>query len=559
MGTTKYIIGISAYYHDSSVCVFRNGQLIYACEEEKFTGIKHDKSFPLNSLNYAIREFKITKDDITSVCYYENPELKLKRVKSNIKKNFFKNPIYCIKTYYEIKKNIWNLKRMLNKISKNIFYSTHHESHHYYSYYSSPFNNGVSLTIDGVGEFDTLSFSKHNGKSLDYYTYSQYPHSIGLFYSAMTSFLGFKPNEGEYKVMGLASYGDPEKYIKKVRELIKLKNGQLICNMDVFCWDRNDRIMFNEKLVDLLGIEFRMVDETIEQKHKDLAASVQMRYEEILFDVIKSINIFDDSTNLCLSGGCAYNGRANGKITKNTRINKIWIPLAPSDAGSSIGACVHYQVINNIFKSRITKNPFLGPDYGVKEIESALNGTRYFKFNSESSLLSYVAKKLNEGKIVGWYRGHCEFGARALGNRSILANPTIDGMQDRINKLVKKRELFRPFAPMVTYDKQFKYFNMEDDIPYMNQVVDVKKEYVNILKATTHVDNTARVQTVPRFTIMYNLLNEFEKLSGYPILLNTSFNIKDKTMVLTPKDALDTFKNTDIDLLIIDNYLIRKK
>jgi carbamoyltransferase len=375
----------------------------------------------------------------------------------------------------------------------------------------------------------------------------------------MTSFLGFKPNEGEYKVMGLASYGNPEKYIKKVRELIELKNGKLLCNMEVFCWDRNGRIMFNEKLVDLLGLTPRLVDEKIEQEHMDLAASVQLRYEEILFGIIKSIGMFDQSTNLCLSGGCAYNGSANGKITKKTHINKVWIPLAPSDAGSSIGACVHYQVINNIFKSKVTKNPFLGPEYGQKDIKLALGRTRYVKFNSETSLLSYVAKKLNEGKIVGWYRGHCEFGARALGNRSILANPTIEGMQDRINKLVKKRELFRPFAPMVSYDKQSKYFDAEFDIPYMNQVVNVKKEYVNILKATTHVDNTARVQTVPRFTVMYNLLTEFEKLSGYPILLNTSFNIKDKTMVLTPKDALETFKETDIDLLIIDNYLIRKK
>ena len=454
MRTAKYIIGVSAYYHDSSVCVFRNGQLIYACEEEKFTGIKHDKSFPLNSLNYALKEFKIAKDEIISVCYYENPEIKLERVKSNIRKNFFKSPFHCIKSYFEIKKNIRNLKRMLGKISNNVFYSTHHESHHYYSYYSSPFNNAISLSVDGVGEFDTLSFSQHNGKSLDYFTYSQYPHSVGLFYSAMTSFLGFKPNEGEYKVMGLASYGNPQKYIKKVRQLIKLKNGKLICDMKVFCWDRSSRIMFNEKLADLLDLTPRLVDEKIDQEHMDLAASVQLRYEEILFDVIKSIGMIDQSTNLCLSGGCAYNGSANGKITKETHINKVWIPLAPSDAGSSIGACVHYQVINNIFKSKVTKNPFLGPEYSQKDIKLALGRTRYVKFNSETSLLSYVAKKLNEGKIVGWYRGHCEFGARALGNRSILANPTIEGMQDRINKLVKKRELFRPFAPMVSYDKQ---------------------------------------------------------------------------------------------------------
>ena len=559
MGATKYIIGISAYYHDSSVCVFRNGQLIYACEEEKFTGIKHDKSFPVKALNYAFKNFRIKKDDIEAVCYYEDPILKLKRVKSNFKKNFFKSPIHCIKSYFEIKSNIKNLKRMLSKISSNVFYSTHHESHHYYSYFSSSFDKAISLSVDGVGEFDTLSFAKYDGTDLEYYSYSQYPHSVGLFYSAMTSYLGFKPNEGEYKVMGLASYGNPKTYIDKVRKLITSKNSSIKCDMDVFCWDRNSGIMFNEKLYDILGVEPRMLDEQITQSHMDLAAAVQLRYEEILFDVIKTIGLFDKSTNLCLSGGCAYNGTANGKITKKTHINNIWIPLAPSDAGSSIGAVVNYLIKNKKLNNRITKNPFLGPEFPHKDIKNALKNTKYLKFHSELTLISYVAKKLNEGKVIGWYRGHNEFGARALGNRSILANPTIDGMQDRINKLIKKREMFRPFAPMVTYDKQSKYFDVDCDVPYMNQVVNVRKEYVNILKATTHIDNTARIQTVPRNTIMYRLLTEFEKLSGYPVLLNTSFNIKDKTMVLTPQDAMDTFRDTDIDLLIMDNYLIHKK
>ena len=387
---------------------------------------------------------------------------------------------------------------------------------------------------------------------------AEYPHSIGLFYSAMTSFLGFRPNEGEYKVMGLAPYGNPDVYIEKVRELIKYKNSKLTCNMDVFTWNTSDKLMFNEKLIELLGIEPRVPEGGLEPHYKDLAASVQKRYEEILFEVLKSISIINDNRNLCLGGGCAYNGVANGKIVRNSHFNNLWIPPAPSDAGSSIGACINYLINNDKLNGRINKNPFIGPHFYDNQIVASIKGNRYFKLNSRETMVRNIAKKLNEGKIVGWYQGPCEFGSRALGHRSILANPTIVGMKDKINKTVKKREEFRPFAPMVIKDKQHVYFNVTDDVPYMNQVVTVKDEYLDKLPAVTHVDGTARIQTIYKHTIMYDLLIEFEKLSGYPILLNTSFNIKDKTMVLTPKDAIDTFHNTDIDLLIIDNYLIYK-
>jgi carbamoyltransferase len=552
----SFILGISAYYHDSSVCLFKDGQLLFACEEEKFTGIKHDSSFPFKSLNYIFKKYKIDKSKIEAVCYYEDPNLKLERVKTNIKKQFFKNPLYCIVEYIKIKKNISELKTNLSKISKNVFYSKHHESHLYYSYYSSDFKDGISLSIDGVGEFDTMCLGLPHNNGLDMVSLSTYPHSIGLFYSAMTSYLGFRPNEGEYKLMGLASYGSPDKYYDVVKKLITYKNTNLKCNLDVFCWDKSNKIMFNEKLVDTLGVEPRLTDEPITKDHEDLASSVQKVYEEVLFDVIKSIGIVEDSPYLALGGGCAYNGAANGKITKNTHIKKLWIPPAPSDAGSAIGACINYLFKNKKFKSRINKNPFIGPLFFTSD--ATLKEYKKFRFNNEYKLLQFVARKLNDGKVIGWYTGHCEFGARSLGNRSILANPTIDGMKDRINKLIKKREGFRPFAPMVTKEDQNKYFIMEDDIPYMNQVVEVKNEYRDILKAVTHVDGTARVQTVYRNTRVHVLLKEFEKLSGYPILLNTSFNIKDKTMVLTPKNALDTFYDTDIDILIIDNYVIYK-
>ena len=553
-----YIIGISAYYHDSSACLFKDGHLLFACEEEKFTGIKHDSSFPKETLNYIFKKYKLTKKDIEVICYYEDPKIKLDRVIKTIKPQLFKNPLYSLKSYLNIKSNIRDLKKNLSKYSDKIFYSTHHKSHQYYSFYSSDFDKSICLSIDGVGEWETLSVGFADSNGIDYLPISLYPHSVGLFYSAMTSFLGFKPNEGEYKMMGLASYGNPDYHMDKVRKLITYKNGKLQCNMDVFCWDKSNKIMFNENLLELMEMDPRSVNDSIEPIHKDLAASVQKRYEEILFEIIKSISISDYSSNLCLSGGCAYNGTANGKIVNETYINHLWTPPAPSDAGSSIGACLNYLVTNKKLKTRLTRNPFLGPEYLHNTVVNSLKGIKHFKFISEDSLIRYVAKKLKEGKVVGWFQGHCEFGSRALGNRSILADPTIDGMKDRINKVIKKREGFRPFAPMVAKSKQNEYFEMTEDVPYMNQVVKVKPEYRDILKAVTHVDGTARVQTVYRNTTIHNLLLEYEKLSGFPILLNTSFNIKDKTMVLTPNDAIETFFDTDMDLLVINNYIIFK-
>ena len=553
-----YIIGISAYYHDSSACLFKDGHLLFACEEEKFTGIKHDSSFPKETLNYIFKKYKLTKKDIEVICYYEDPQLKLDRVIKTIKPQLFKNPIYSLKSYLNIKSNIRDLKKNLSKYSDKFFYSTHHKSHQYYSFYSSDFDKSICLSIDGVGEWETLSVGFADNKGIDYLPISSYPHSVGLFYSAMTSFLGFKPNEGEYKMMGLASYGNPDYHMDKVRKLITYKNGKLQCNMDVFCWDKSNKIMFNENLLELMEMDPRSVNDSIEPIHKDLAASVQKRYEEILFEIIKSISISDYSSNLCLSGGCAYNGTANGKIVNETYINHLWTPPAPSDAGSAIGACLNYLVTNKKLKGRLTRNPFLGPEYLHNTVVNSLKGVKHFKFISEDSLIRYVAKKLKEGKVVGWFQGHCEFGSRALGNRSILADPTIDGMKDRINKVIKKREGFRPFAPMVAKSKQNEYFEMTEDVPYMNQVVKVKPEYRDVLKAVTHVDGTARVQTVYRNTTIHNLLLEYEKLSGFPILLNTSFNIKDKTMVLTPNDAIETFFDTDMDLLVINNYIIFK-
>lgn len=554
-----YTIGISAYYHDSSVALFRDNQLIFACEEEKFSGVKHDSRFPVEALNFIFKKYKLNSKNIECVCYYEDPQLKLKRVRKNIKNQLFSNLIYSIKSYLRIKRNIRELKKELSKISSNVFYSTHHESHHYYSYYSSDFKDAISLSVDGVGEIDTLSVCIPNKNSLEYKTLAKYPHSLGLYYSAMTSFLGFKPNEGEYKMMGLASYGTPDKYIDKVRELIKYEDGKLTCNMNVFVWNKSNTIMFNEELPELLGIEQRLPEEELTQDHKDLASAIQKRYEEILFDVIDNLTKAHNQRNLCLSGGCAYNGSANGKIIDKTEIEHLWIPVAPSDAGSSIGACLHYFVKVRDMLPNVTKNPFLGPMFSNYEsIIFWSNIKKVKRFSLDNRLVKHIANELKSGKVVGWFQGHCEFGARALGNRSILANPTLDGMKDRINKVIKKREGFRPFAPMVTKEKQHVFFDMVDDVPYMNQVVNVKPEFRDKLKAVTHVDGTARVQTVYPNTRIHHLLMEFESITGFPILLNTSFNVKDKTMVLTPKDAINTFYDTEMDILVLGDFVIYK-
>jgi carbamoyltransferase len=363
-----YIIGISAYYHDSSICLFKNEELIFAIEEEKFTGIKHDASFPHKSLEYIIDKYKIKRDEIDMICYYEDPKLKRKRVILNGIINFFKSPVKSIKSFSKINSNLKDLTQQLKKYSDNIFYSEHHKSHIYYSHSHSNYDESVCFSIDGVGEFDTTSVGYISGDEFQYKSISEYPHSLGLFYAAMTAFLGFKPNEGEYKVMGLASYGNPNLYFDRMKNLITYREGKLECNMKVFNWDRSERTMFNDNLEKIIGLKQRIPDEEITEHHKNLAASVQKIYEKILFDIIYE-NRKPNISTITLGGGCAYNGSANGKILKNFDFKNLWIPPAPSDAGSCIGACVNYihQTKGKIVK--VNQNPFLGPSFIEDDIE----------------------------------------------------------------------------------------------------------------------------------------------------------------------------------------------
>ena len=553
-----FVIGISAYYHDSAACLFKDGKLIFACEEEKFTGIKHDKSFPHKTIKYIYEKFRITEENLESVCFYEIPELKHKRVLETFKRNIFTKPLFSLRILKKSLTNKLDLKRNLKKLTDNVFYSKHHDSHLYYSSHSSPFKTGMIVSIDGVGEYDTSTVAFYErGEVIKPHQLSGYPHSLGLFYSAMTSYLGFKPNEGEYKVMGLGAYGKKTDLTDKLLKVIRFEDGKILCDMKYFIWDQSDKVMFNKELYKLLGVLPRLKESKITQEHKDLARSVQEVYEKILFQTLNHLWSERKTPNLMLGGGCAYNGLANGKIFHRTNYQRLWIPPSPSDSGSAIGACINYYVSNGKDVNIPTK-PFIGPSFNInKDFKRHIKHNKSFYANDDT-INRIVSKELSRGKVVGWFKNEIEFGARALGGRSILADPRDPKMKKRINDLVKKREGFRPFAPMVTKERQSDFFESNQNIPYMNQVIRVKEEYRGQLPAITHVDGTARVQTVGRDNPIHSLLREFEKITSFPILLNTSFNIKDKTMVLTPQDALKTFKEVDIDILVLQNFIIYK-
>jgi carbamoyltransferase len=562
-------LGLSGFYHDSAATIVIDGKVICAIEEEKLSGEKHDSSFPFKAIQWCLEYTKITIDEIDMVCWYENPNDKYERVRQTIGIwGGLRFPQKWRKFNKRWNETEGNLKGLLKSIGYEgiITYTQHHLSHLALSYYTSPFDNAIGLSIDGVGEFHTIYSTMCDDKGFHKIQTLQFPHSLGLIYSAFTAYLGFKPNEGEYKVMGLAPYGDKQRY-HSVFDKITTIGGEIdLVKMDMkyFTWQTSETDMFNQNLIDLIGFPPRFKDEPIEQHHKDLAASLQRWYESALYFIINRITNIWNSENLVLGGGCAYNGTANGKIKTYTSIKNVWIPFAPSDAGSAIGACLyqHHIVMGNPkVKGGDNQSPYLGEEWSSPELLKIIlqnHRSKVVMFDTDEMLCKEVSKLINDGNIVGWFQGRTEFGARALGNRSILGNPHLSDIRDRINKVVKKREMFRPFAPSVTIEDYQKYFLSEEDVPYMNQVVKVKKD-VNI-PSVTHVDNSARIQTLKREDnpLYYDLLKEFEKLTGTPILLNTSFNLKDHTMTNDPQKAIWTFHNCDMNYLVLGKFLISK-
>ena len=561
-----YVLGISCGYHDAAASLIKDGKVLGACEEERFTGIKHDSSFPINTINWLISEFKVEPNDLEAICFYENPELKLDRIEKSTKKGGWKNYFSRLKIISRNKKEYKDTQLKLENLrgsKTKLIYCDHHTSHLAYSYYTSPFKESALLSVDGVGEWETTSLAKAGDviKKLDSINF---PHSLGMLYSTMTSFLGFKPNEGEYKVMGLAPYGKASTFLHVFKELYtETKNGGFELNMDYFTFEYSSNSMFNEKLSDIFGLPNRLPEDELTQNHKDIAASLQQIYEYLFFRLLTTLQTQTKSENLCLSGGCAYNGTANGKILKRTKFKNLYIPPAPSDAGSSIGCALHYEYSTP--RDRVdNSSPYLGPNFTTDDVLSALEKCKddvWFEKKLHEQITNIVADEIVDGNVVGWVEGRMEFGARALGNRSILANPRDNQMKSRLNRVIKKREGFRPFAPMVKEESSSKYFDYNDTVPYMNQVVKVRDEHKDNLPAITHVDASARIQTVNKrqHRRMYQLLERLEVINEYPLVINTSFNLKDQTMVLTPLDAIKTFLNCEMDTLILNNYIVKKK
>ena len=565
----KYILGIACGYHDSSAALILDGVVIGAMEEERFTGIKHDSTFPTNAINWLYKDNKITGNDISVVTFYENPKLKLERIEESTKRggliNFFKRKS-IIDSNKEQAKEIESKIYEITNPNIILAYGDHHLSHIAYSYYTSPFERATILSVDGVGEWETTVLAFAEGKNITKLQNIKFPHSLGMLYSAMTAFLGFKPNEGEYKVMGLAPYGNSETYLTKFKQLYTLtEDGGFEINMNYFTYDYSNNSMFNEKLAELFELPNRLPEDALTQQHKDLAATIQHQYEFLFFRLLNKMFAIRATNNLCLSGGCAYNGTANGKILKNTGYKQLWIPPAPSDAGSAIGCALNYYYTHNESAVRVPNtNPYLGTFNTNDEIEAELKNYEnevWYEFKNHSQIVRTISREITNGNVIGWYEGRMEFGSRALGNRSIFANPRDPQMKARVNKVIKKREGFRPFAPIVKEEDRLKYFDYKPLVPYMNQVVQVKEEHIKNLPAITHIDGSARIQTLnfKQHRRVYSLLRQLEEDNGYPIVLNTSFNVKDKTIVNTPKDAIDTFLDCDMDTLVLNNYIVKKK
>ena len=565
----KYILGIACGYHDSSAALILDGVVIGAMEEERFTGIKHDSTFPTNAINWLYKDNNITGNDISVVTFYENPKLKLERIEESTKRggliNFFKRKS-IIDSNKEQAKEIESKIYEITNPNIILAYGDHHLSHIAYSYYTSPFERATILSVDGVGEWETTVLAFAEGKNITKLQNIKFPHSLGMVYSAMTAFLGFKPNEGEYKVMGLAPYGNSETYLTKFKQLYTLtEDGGFEINMNYFTYDYSNNSMFNEKLAELFELPNRLPEDELTQQHKDLAATIQHQYEFLFFRLLNKMFAIRATNNLCLSGGCAYNGTANGKILKNTGYKQLWIPPAPSDAGSAIGCALNYYYTHNESAVRVPNtNPYLGTFNTNDEIEAELKNYEnevWYEFKNHSQIVRTISREITNGNVIGWYEGRMEFGSRALGNRSIFANPRDPQMKARVNKVIKKREGFRPFAPIVKEEDRLKYFDYKPLVPYMNQVVQVKEEHIKNLPAITHIDGSARIQTLnfKQHRRVYSLLRQLEEDNGYPIVLNTSFNVKDKTIVNTPKDAIDTFLDCDMDTLVLNNYIVKKK
>jgi len=589
------VLGISAFYHDSAAAIIVDGEIVAAAQEERFTRIKQDSSFPKNAINFVLKESNLRLSEVDHVVFYEKPFLKFERLLETYiafaPKGFlsfctsmplwFKEKLFQKKTISESLKNIDP-----EFTSKNIYFSEHHLSHAASAFFSSPYQNAIILTLDGVGEWATTTISLGNNNKIDILKEINFPHSLGLLYSAFTYFLGFKVNSGEYKVMGLAPYGDPKFKEIILEKLIDVKeDGSFRLNMNYFNY-ATGLTMTNSKFAELFNIKKRESENTLSQIHMDIAASIQSVIEEIILKITRFASKKFKLSNLCMAGGVALNCVVNGKILKEGLFKNIWIQPASGDAGAALGAAqaFYYPELANkrtVLKNDSMKGSYLGPQFTDNEVENELKNCKAnYKKLRKDLVIKEAAKLLSEGKALGWFQGKMEFGPRSLGNRSIIADPRSEIMQKNLNLKVKYRESFRPFAPAVLFEKVSEWFELNTQSPYMLLVANVKRskqvkmsdeqknffgiDKLNVkrsyIPSVTHVDYSARIQTVHKETnlLFYSLLEEFEKITKCPILINTSFNVRGEPIVCSPADAFNCFMGTDLDALICNNFILYK-
>ena len=595
-----YVLGISAFYHDSAAALIIDGNIISAAQEERFSRKKHDSRYPFNAIEFVLKNSKVKLSQIDYIVFFEKPFLKFERLVETylaFAPKGFKS--FCMSMPIWLREKLFQKKFLFEKLKEHddnfndinkIYFSEHHYSHAASAFYPSPFKDAVILTLDGVGEWATTTIAIGKDNDIKMLREIHFPHSIGLLYSAFTYYTGFKVNSGEYKVMGLAPYGEPKYKNTILKELIDLKDdGSFRLNMKYFNY-ATGLTMTNNKFENLFGQKARNPDkDLLTEFHMDIAASIQAVIEEIVMKLTKSLFKEFKSENLCMAGGVALNCVANGKILKNNVFKNIWIQPAAGDAGGSLGAALAfwYKELGNKRNPNLNKKDemngaYLGPSFDNDQIEETLKSlkAKYQKKNDES-LFNLIANELKNKKTVGWFQGRMEFGPRALGARSIIADPRSDKMQKELNLKVKFRESFRPFAPSILREDLSDWFELNCDSPYMLLVSDIKKNLqipmnesdqklfginkLNVkrssIPAVTHVDYSARVQTVhketnPRY---YNLIKKFKEITNCPVLVNTSFNVRGEPIVCTVEDAFRCFMGTNLDILVCENFILYKQ
>lgn len=601
----KTILGISAFYHDSAAAIIEDGQIIAAAQEERFTRIKHDAAFPVNAIKFCLAHAGRSINDLDAVVFYDKPLLKFERLLETYYayspkgwKSFIMAMPVWIKEKLFLKKNIREGLNSIEKVDKKkmkLLFTEHHLSHAASAFYASPFHKAAILTIDGVGEWATASIGVGDGNKITTLKELHFPHSVGLLYSSFTYYCGFKVNSGEYKLMGLAPYGNAgSEQVKKFKEIITRhlvevkEDGSIFLNQGYFSYATGDRMVYDNKWQALFGFPRRKAESPLEQPHCDLALAIQEVTEEIVLNLAREAKRLTNADYLCMAGGVALNCVANGKLDDARIFKQLFIQPAAGDAGGALGAALaaHYIYFGGERKESATdslQGSYLGPEYGGLEILAMARKYRapYKQFMEEDALLNETARLIAEKNITGWHQGRMEFGPRALGARSILADARDPQMQKKLNEQIKFRESFRPFAPAVLTEDVADYFEHKSASPYMLLVKPVKKERQiaypagyeskdmpgklyfqrSNLPAITHIDHSARIQTVhketnPRF---WKLLHAFKQQTGSAVLINTSFNVRGEPIVNTPEDAYRCFMRTGMDYLIIGNFIFCKK